>query len=81
MGMTEGKKCWAQGAEKEFAVGVCRFCSFGGRKCSAGVGGGGGGGQQFFEQVESPRVPLGIVALTPVMAAELRGGLRRLHND
>ena len=31
-------------------------------------------------QVESPRVPLGIVALTPMTAAEKRGGLRHGHN-
>ena len=37
---------------------------------------GGGGGGQFYEQVESPRGQLGIVALTPVTAAESRGESR-----
>ena len=43
MGMTEREKCYVQGAEKEFAVGVCGLCSCWGKRCLEGVGGGGGG--------------------------------------
>ena len=72
--MTERKKCYVQGAEKEFAVGVCELSSFWGKRSSEGVWG------QFHAQVESPGGQLGIVALAPVMAAESRVELRRGHN-
>ena len=53
---------------------MCGLCSFWGKRCSEGVWG------QFHAQVESPGRQLGIVALTPVMAAESRVALRRGHN-